>query len=150
MHKICYNIIIKGGFIMKFRIKDDDGKEFEVEEIEEMKKDSEEEIEKKEKEEVKDDALTAEEIASLKQLAAVSSDLLKLLKVEEKEHANDEDEEKAKEEVIDTDEHDPLKANDSKGSFGSIEKKEKKNVNEYARQLEIENSWQNRFKGGNK
>jgi len=150
MHKICYNIIIKGGFIMKFRIKDDDGKEFEVEEIEEMKKDSEEEIEKKEKEEVKDDALTAEEIASLKQLAAVSSDLIKLLKVEEKEHANDEDEEKAKEEVIDTDEHDPLKANDSKGSFGSIEKKEKKNVNEYARQLEIENSWQNRFKGGNK
>jgi len=135
---------------MKFRIKDDDGKEFEVEEIEEMKKDSEEEIEKKEKEEVKDDALTAEEIASLKQLAAVSSDLIKLLKVEEKEHANDEDEEKAKEEVIDTDEHDPLKANDSKGSFGSIEKKEKKNVNEYARQLEIENSWQNRFKGGNK
>ncbi len=142
---------------MKFRIKDDDGKEFEVEEIEEMKKDSEEEIEKKEKEEVKDDALTAEEIASLKQLAAVSSDLIKLLKVEEKEHANDKDEEKveekAEEEVIDTDEHDPLKANDSKGSFGSIEKKEKKDVNDsngYASQLEIENSWQNRFKGGNK
>ena len=55
---------------MKFRIKDDDGKEFEVEELEETK-DSEEEFEKKEKEEVKDDALTAEEIASLN-LACVS------------------------------------------------------------------------------
>ena len=135
---------------MKFRIKDDDGKEFEVEELEETK-DSEEEFEKKEKEEVKDDALTAEEIASLKQLAAVSSELIKLLEVEKEEHAND-NEEKA-EEVIDTDEHDYVKANDSKGSFGSIEKKEKKGVNdsnEYASQLEIENSWQNRFKGGNK
>ena len=137
---------------MKFRIKDDDGKEFEVEEIEEMKKDSEEEIEKNEKEEVKDDALTAEEIASLKQLAAVSSELIKLLEVEKEEHAND-NEEKAEEEVIDTDEHESLKANDSKGSFGSIEKKEKKGVNdsnEYNNQLDIENSWQNRFKGGNK
>ena len=139
---------------MKFRIKDDDGKEFEVEELEETK-DSEEEFEKKEKEEVKDDALTAEEIASLKQLAAVSSDLINLLKVEKEEHANDEGkvEEKAEEEVIDTDEHDPCKANDSKGSFGSIEKKEKKDIqdsNEHANQLEIETSWQNRFKGGNK
>jgi len=139
---------------MKFRFKDDDGKEFEVEELEETK-DSEEEIEKKEKEEVKDDALTAEEIASLKQLAAVSSDLIKLLKVEEKEHANDEDEEKVEEkteeEVIDTDEQEPSKTCDSKRSFGSIEKKDKNvnDSNEYASQLDIEESWQKRFKGGN-
>lgn len=137
-----------------FIIKDEDGKKFEITEetVDEMP----EEKDKAAEPEVKDDeGLTVEEIAALKELAAHSADLIKLLEVEKKEHEavseEDEepdvldeetcDEEEKEEEVIET------KTGDSKKSVGSIEKRKAKDsiLNE-DRELEIADAWSKRFK----
>lgn len=151
----------------KFIIKDEDGKQFE---ITEETVDEEPMVDEEIKPEVKDDeALTSDEIAALKSLAARSADILKLLEVEAKEHDEDndiidedgtledddvcpecgkskdecvcEDDEEEKEEVIET------KAGDSKKSVGSIQKKKVVATDSIDdREVDIANAWANRFK----
>lgn len=97
-------------------------------------------------------ALTDEEIAALKGLAAVAPKLMALVntteeepeeieEIEETEDAcKDKDEVEEKEEVIET--------RDSKKSFGSIERKRKTNVDDSLVD-EISEAWAKRY-GGNK
>jgi len=146
---------------MKFKIKDENGKEFEVEEVAEQDEGCGGEPGKK-PEDVHDDegsALTPEEIASLKELAAMAPALKKLLEVEEKEHAatsegeqHDEepDADEAKEEVIDTDpEEEPGKVKDSiSKAAGKVEKKQVSDSNNMDACLEVEDAWTKRFNGG--
>lgn len=125
---------------MKFRIKDNDGSEYTVEEmIEEKTTDDAEEM----------TALTEDEIRALKALAASASQILELLNVEKKEHEAVSDEEEMEEEkeeevvedededeeeaILDEDEDEEkeeeileTKSYDSKKSFGSIERKTQK------------------------
>ncbi len=117
----------------KIIVKDEDGRKYEVEEVEEEK-----EIGDEDEEETA--VLTTDEIAALKQLAAAAPDIMKLLEVEKKEHeaVEDEDEDKdvedededeedieeedIEEEIVDTDSKKMKK--DSKKSFVSNRKKE--------------------------
>lgn len=134
----------------KFRIKDEDGMEYQVEEIE-----------KKEDIPTTDDAsiFTDEEIASLKKLLSVADKLVALAETKDevdpevKESVNevledediDEDEKIEKEEIVDTDE-------DEEGCemHDSINSLEKSNVNDSIdTQTEIANAWAKRY-GGNK
>ena len=98
-----------------------------------------------EEEVVKDEALTAEEIASLKELATVVPQLLELVKGtqdEEDPDAKDADEDK------DKDEEEKL-AKDSFKSVGATTKKKVANDSEEIdRQLDIENAWSKRLQGG--
>ena len=98
-----------------------------------------------EEEVVKDEALTAEEIASLKELAAVVPQLLELVKGtqdEEDPDAKDADEDE------DKDEEEKL-AKDSFKSVGATTKKKVANDSEEIdRQLDIENAWSKRLQGG--
>lgn len=137
----------------KFRIKDEDGMEYQVEEIEK----TEDTIP------ANDDmsTLSDEEISALKKLAAVADKLVALTEttdeVEEevKESVNevleDEDEEieeeEDKEEIVDTDEDD-----DEKGSMhDSINSLEKSSVNDSIDvQTDIADAWAKRYMGGNK
>ena len=139
----------------KFLIKDEDGTEFEVQEIE-----------KKEEEVVptQDEfgALSEDEISALKRLASVADKLIALtettdedIKEEVKEVIEDEDEddedeivEEDKEEIIDTDEVEEDKNNmhDSINSIGSkISTNDSVDI-----QTDIANAWANRYKGGNR
>lgn len=142
---------------MKFRIKDEDGSEYTVEEmIEEKTTDDAEEIL----------TLTEDEIKALKTLAASASQLLNLLTVETKEHeaVSDEDEIEEEKEVIededeieeeetiedeDEDEEEEIletKSYDSKKSFGSIERNSKK-VDDSLTDS-ISEAWTKRYNGG--
>lgn len=98
-------------------------------------------------EEMRDDALSAEEIASLKELAAVVPQLLELVKepvADEDEEINDEEE---NEEVQDEDEDETI--NDSFESIGATHKGTKKSMNDAEeRQLDIESAWDKRLRGG--
>lgn len=100
-----------------------------------------------EEEAVKDEALTAEEIASLKELATVVPQLLELVKGtqdEEDPDAKDADED----EDEDKDEEEKL-AKDSFKSVGATTKKKVANDSEEIdRQLDIENAWSKRLQGG--
>ena len=135
----------------KFLITDEDGKNYNVEEVETKE------------ESVTDEAteFTSEEIANLKKLAANVDKLIALLDIEKEEHKDetnaldedeDEDEEDVeidadKEEVIDTE---TMKSTcDSKRSIGSIEKRQANDSVDV--QLEIDDAWANRYnrKGGN-
>lgn len=139
---------------MKFNVRDEDGREFEVEEIEEVKK-TDAETEKPLRPDCNDDALSPEEIASLKKLAAMADKLCALVdttdeEVEEEEveeEIEDEDEEEERiEEVIDTDTL-KKKASDSiKRSAGAIEKKRK--AVDSVEEDEISAAWERRY-GGN-
>lgn len=136
----------------KYRIKDADGAEYEVEELtDEAKK--EEEVVKKEVE-TKDSELTAEEIAALKELASLMPELKNLCekKVEEKvketkevvdeEVDEKEDKKEVEEEILET------KANDSKTSFGSVVK-QKVVEDSITENEEIESAWAKRYGGVN-
>ena len=98
-----------------------------------------------EEEIVEDEALTAEEIASLKELATVVPQLLELVKGtqdEEDPDAKDADEDE------DKDEEEKL-AKDSFKSVGATTKKQVANDSEEIdRQLDIENAWLKRLQGG--
>ena len=112
----------------KFFVRDADGEEYEVEEIKECHDDD--VIEEVSETEEQPEALTKEEIAALKRLAAVADRLLSTVNTEDEdpEMIDDEDEEKdiadeevteeKKEEVVDT-----TKTRDSRKSFGAIEKR---------------------------
>lgn len=138
---------------MKIKLKDDAGKEYEIEEIEEPK-------------DVHDDdaTLTPEEIVALKELAGIAPELKKLLEVEKKEHeATSDDETKTtstededietKEEVVDTDsEKKPENVKDSiSKAAGKVEKRSTSDsIDNFKNCLEIENAWAKRFNGGTK
>ena len=134
----------------KFLITDEDGIDYNVEEVE-----------TKEEPSTKDDVseLTSDEIASLKKLAANADKLIALLEIEKEEHKDetdvlDEDEDKIdadvdadKENVVDTDK---IKSTcDSKRSIGAIERKRSNDSIDV--QDEIAMAWANRYnrKGGN-
>lgn len=129
----------------KFIIKDEEGQQFEITETdEELDEESSEESEMHD-----DESFTSDEIAALKELARRSTDLLKLLAVEEEEHeaVGDEDEDldiddedvDKKEEVIET------KSTDSRKSVGSIEKTRAKDSANFDKEIEIANAWSKRF-----
>lgn len=135
---------------MKFRIKDEDGKDYEVEEILEKKSEEDaEEVGTVEKVELSED-----EIKALKTLAAKANDLLALLDSttqtdeEEEEKVEDEDEEEvmdADEEVVETCEE--KTTHDSKSAFGSLSSK-KYRVDD-SLEDEVSAAWAKRY-GGNR
>ena len=141
----------------KFRITDEDGAKYEVEEIEEVV-DEDVEVEPEAGEPSGNEALTPDEIASLKQLAAAAPDILALLdkgeepiedeeveeEVEEEIDEDDLDEEdETEEEVIDSEK---TKAKDSKKSYGSIEKRNQVKDSIDAEE-EIADAWAKRYGG---
>ena len=141
---------------MKFFVKDEDNETFEVEEIEETPaKEVTTEVE------AKDEALSAEEIAALKKLAAVADKLIGMCTTSDEDESDEDDDvdvdadadedEDGKEEVLDTDEDDDkaIKPRDSKKSFGSIEKKRKAVSTVDSQQESIAEAWAKRY-GGNK
>lgn len=139
---------------MKFNVRDEDGKEYKVEEVEEVKKtNDEDETGKPLTNTCTDDALSPEEIASLKKLAGIADKLCALVdtttdeEVEEEEEEEIEDEGEQIEEVIDTDE--PKKAKDSiKKSAGAIEKKTVK-TEDSVEEDDVSAAWAKRY-GGNR
>ena len=143
---------------MKFNVRDEDGKEYNVEEVEEVKKtDDEDETKKPLTNTCTDDALSPEEIASLKKLAGIADKLCALVDTttdekgeeeqEEEEEEEIDDEGEQIEEVIDTDE--PKKAKDSiKKSAGAIEKKTVK-TEDSVEEDDVSAAWAKRY-GGNR
>ena len=136
----------------KFFVRDADGEEYEVEEIKECHDDD--VIEEVSETEEQPEALTKEEIAALKRLAAVADRLLSTVNTEgeDLEMIDDEDEEKdiadeevteeKKEEVEDT-----TKTRDSRKSFGAIEKR-KATVDD-SLNTDIDDAWAKRYGGRN-
>lgn len=146
---------------MKFKIKDEDGRNYEIEEIE-TKDDDVAEVSEIETVEGKEE-LTPEDISTLKKLIEVTPKLIKLLAVEEKEHTEnpelvdedmdedeeeeiteveDEDEEEEKEEILET------KTHDSKKSIGSLESKNATKLDDSLNSYSVEKAWAKRY-GGN-
>ena len=132
-----------------FHIKDEDGTEFEVKEIETANKSSEQHDEDA-------SGLSAEEIASLKKLAAGADKLLALIATndadedeDDKDKVDDEDEtiEEKIESVVDTDKANCTK--DSIKSVGAIEKKATLTNDSIDIQDEIADAWSKRYMGGN-
>ena len=136
----------------KFFVRDADGEEYEVEEIKECHDDG--VIEEVSETEEQPEALTNEEIAALKRLAAVADRLLSTVNTEDEdpETLDDEDEEKdigdeevteeKKEEVVDT-----TKTRDSRKSFGAIETR-KATVDD-SLNTDIDDAWAKRYGGRN-
>ena len=135
---------------MRFKIRDKNGKEFNVEEIEEVKDEPLTEACDD------DEGLSSEEIASLKQLAAVADKLIGLVNTttdedeiedeEEEEIEEIEDEEKEQiEEVIDTSKK--KTADSIKKSATAIEKKIK--TDDSLDKDAVSDAWAKRY-GGNK
>lgn len=134
----------------KFRITDDEGNNYEVEEIEEVQ---DEEKEFKDDELSEGMSLTQDEIISLKELAAKAPEILALLNnnvvdAKEEEVKDEDKEEKVEdEEVIDSEDvKEKNKVKDSKKSYGSIETKYSVNDSIDAED-EIANAWAKRYGG---
>lgn len=140
---------------MKIVVKDEEGKTYTVEEL--IEKEAEKPAEEPKKDEVPA-ALSDDEVASLKKLAACADKLVALLDVEKDEHeeqpgVTDEEEdgekdkdEELKDEVIETDKM----RKDSKSSFGSIEKKKAAKVDD-SLEDDVSAAWAKRYSnGGNK
>lgn len=134
----------------KYRIIDEDGDRYEVEEVET------EEVKAPETTEdpVKDDdsVLSDEEIRALKRLAGVAEKLVSLVaEAQATDEDTDEDEEMIEEdneEIIDTDEEELKKPTcDSKKSFGAIEQPVK-TTDSLDADLDIAAAWAKRY-GGN-
>ena len=143
---------------MKFKIKDEDGRNYEIEEIE-TKDDDVAEVSEIETVEGKEE-LTPEDISTLKKLIEVAPKLIKLLAVEEKEHTEnpelvdedmDEDEEEEITEVEDEEEEEKIletKTHDSKKSIGSLESKNATKLDDSLNSCSVEKAWAKRY-GGN-
>jgi len=147
---------------MKFRVKDEDGRDYVVEELEEEKVIPPETVEDDE-----DETLSAEEIKALRELLGVAPRLMDLLKDEHQEHAEDEeveeDEEKEEEyredededEIIEDDDDEieekeeilETKSRDSKKAYGSIEKSKKTFVDDSLTD-NVSDAWAKRYNGG--
>ena len=134
---------------MKFNVRDENGKEYDIEEIED---ETEEPLTNTFTDE---DSLSPEEIAALKKLAGMADKLCALVDTTTDEEVEDEEEEEEEiedegeqiEEVIDTDE--PKKAKDSiKKSAGAIEKKTIK-TEDSVEEDDISAAWAKRY-GGNR
>ena len=135
----------------KFIVRDEDNKEFEVEEMEEVKTDDVDETKKDEE----PASLSETEIDALKKLASVSDKLIALITRDEESGALDDDDDKDEdeddkddEEIIDTDEDKKLR-NDSVKSIGAIEKTKSKDSLADDHDIEVANAWAKRY-GGNK
>ena len=113
----------------KFYVRDADGEEYEVEEVEELDEG---------KNEVTEPALTADEIAALKKLAEVADRLIATVETAEEEPIADEEPEEETEEVIET------KTNDSMRSFGAIERKK---VVDETIDNDVDDAWTKRYGG---
>ena len=113
----------------KFYVRDADGEEYEVEEVEELDEG---------KNEVTESALTADEIAALKKLAEVADRLIATVETAEEEPIADEEPEEETEEVIET------KTNDSMRSFGAIERKK---VVDETIDNDVDDAWTKRYGG---
>lgn len=141
----------------KYVIHDEDGNKYDVEEVAE-----ETTVEEPMKDDGEEAVLTAEEILGLKKLAGVADKLIKLLEVEEAEHAATEEDAKPvededkddiddgcdEEDVVDT-----AKPRDSKRSFGAIETSNKTTVDDSLDEDDIATAWSKRYNnqlGGNK
>ena len=139
---------------MKFHIKDEDGKEFEVEEV--IEKKSEEDEDSIPETDDESASLTPEEIKSLKSLAAVATELVALVTNKTDDEDNDDDihkeGEEEEEEVIETDDCDSMygmkKVGDAKSSIGKIERKAKY-VEDSIEEDEISKAWAKRYGGNN-
>lgn len=139
---------------MKFHIKDEDGKEFEVEEV--IAKKSEEDEDTIPAADDDSPSLTSEEIASLKSLATIADELVALVKGKtaayENEDKEDEsiDNEDEEEEVIETDDCDSTsgmkKVSDARTSIGKIERTPKR-VEDSVEEDEISKAWAKRYGG---
>ena len=140
----------------KFTVRDEDNKEYEVEEIEEVTEHDEEPAENS-----GTASLSEDEIGALKKLASVADKLVALIEIEKDEHAEeaasemldeDEDEEVEEddeEEIVDTDEE-TLKVSkrDSRKSVGAIERKSSRDsLDSY--EEDVAQAWAKRY-GGNK
>lgn len=99
----------------KFYITDDDGSQYEVEEINELSDDDDISLNQND-----EDELTSDEISALKRLASISDKLIALLQTssndseDEDLELTDEDEDEDEEQVIDTDEEPRRLTKDSK------------------------------------
>lgn len=136
---------------MKFKVRDKSGREFKVEEIEEVKVNAKDEPLTYAYD---DDGLSSEEIASLKQLAAVADKLVSLVNTTDEDEIEDEDEEIEEiedeeeeqiEEVIDTSKK--KTADSIKKSATAIEKKIK--TDDSLDKDAVSDAWAKRY-GGNK
>lgn len=140
---------------MKFKVRDEDNKEFEVEEIEEVQEYDEEPTENG-----TSASLSEEEIGALKKLASVADKLVALIEIEKDEHAEepasemldeDEDEEVEEdddeEEIVDTDEE-MLKVSkrDSRKSVGAIERKSSRDSID-SHEEDVAQAWAKRYGG---
>lgn len=146
---------------MRFKIKDNRGDTYEVKEIPAVKEFSNSVAKNSAPVRDEKEELTAAELKTLKKLLAKATELLALLKVEEKEHETeefaddeleiasekDEKEELKEEEIEDSEELDDTMINDSKKSFGSIEPKKIIDSNELDEDAEIAQAWANRYGG---
>lgn len=141
---------------MKFHVKDEDGKKYEVEEIEEKTIAEDDDPIPATTEDDDSPSLTSEEIVALKSLAAIAGDIAALVKGraetdDEDETLDDEDEdEEEEEEVIETDDcatSGMKKVGDAKKSIGKIEKRAQ--VNDSIEEDAVAAAWAKRY-GGNK
>lgn len=130
---------------MKFLIKDEEGKTFEIEEVEETK-DNESCIpgNKPEMKETKDEeSLTSEEISALKALAAVSDKIVAFFSEKETEDSKkDEEKETEKEKVVETESKDSK--TELASAIGSTKSKDSNNVVTENLEEEICKAWANR------
>lgn len=133
----------------KYRIIDEDGDHYEVEEVETEKVETPDVCE----DPVKDDdsVLSDEEIRALKRLAGVADKLVSLVaEAQATDEDTDEDEEmieEDKEEIIDTEDEELKKPTcDSKKSFGAIEKPVK-TADSIDSDLDIAAAWAKRYGG---
>ena len=147
---------------MKFNVRDENGKEYCVEEVEKSTETTDETTPLTNTED-EDKALLPDEISALKRLAAVADKLIALTNTTDEDVDSDVDEtdiddeeEEVKEEVIDTASLGSNKANDSKKTAKDSIKKsacaiEKSNasVNDSVDTDEIADAWAKRY-GGNK
>lgn len=145
---------------MKFRVKDEDGNSYVVEEDKEIETVKDEEIE--ETSETEAMTLSNDEIAVLKQLVEIAPKIMGLIHSDADESIEDEDidedeeidEEEKTEEVIDTDEEleeveeEKKMTNDSAKAFGSIQKTKSSYQDSSLEENDIDMAWQKRLNGG--
>lgn len=146
---------------MRFKIRDNHGKTYAVKELTGNKL---LDTPQKKTLKIRDKAeeLTADEIKALKKLAEKAEEILALIpeeKEEEKEKESDLDEfpedelelsddAEGEEEIVEDSENlDDVKINDSKKSFGSIERRVITDSDELDRDAEIANAWAKRYGG---
>lgn len=142
---------------MKFNVRDENGKEFEVEEVEEKDETAAGELPKNTPAQTSDSELTPEEITALKSLASVADKLVALVKGDATDDCGDDpmldededgDEDEDAEVVVKTGDSKPAKkATDAKKSIGAIERKP--DVRDSVEADPVADAWAKRY-GGHK